>query len=688
MEEKISEYDAFRKATNSEDSEETRRLFDEDTRQKLISFQARDLVKFTNRPAPEGRSIAEELRKREDRELHELLDNVGVVRLEKEEKQEKEEKKERQKGKEEGKEKEKEKKTGKEKEKGKEKKGKKKGKEKEKGKEKKGKKKEKEKEKEKEREEGDIEREWNGGTGFFRMHESKRYAPKVRAKRESQKQEIVRLRVVLEVAHPSADRTFYLEGVDSYHPLHAEQPRTNLLSFLSLALDHHVLILKQLRGLVSEPEEKQYLHRVVEDICRMSIKGEEWEDAWKHIQRGMKQLLGAKVYVQELTATRIQELGITLSVASSEGRKCALFLRRGGNTAVDIARASGGEIEMLQVLYALYSPFVHSVLLDEPGAHLHPSTRSQLYDHITHKHRGKVVVTVTHNSELISEKTWNALYHFGISHSVGKVIRPQRLPPLGLLRTPEMLPTLFAQGLILMEGPDDVRFMKAVDAALQGGHLIAFRALLKRVPWHIWGVGGKLSMINAISFLRHLDVPYIAVVDYDAIQGKSEQLFKFLNLPEDANKERLRNCAKKQGVFAWHNELEHIFIRGGVIEPLKRDLFLRPHLQELVAALAVIEREPAERVSIIPSLLPQISWSYNEENVIDDGMETDADSYESEVTESDDTESEDLPIFADQDEHPARTNVYTAQKPCPPTRRRRSARQSRTIGRASSGKIL
>jgi len=44
-----------------------------------------------------------------------------------------------------------------------------------------------------------------------------------------------------------------------------------------------------------------------------------------------------------------------------------------------------------------------------------------------------------------------------------------------------------------------------------------------------------LHPLNQVTALRphrpQLDIPYIAVVDYDAIQGKSEHLFKFLNLP-------------------------------------------------------------------------------------------------------------------------------------------------------------
>jgi hypothetical protein len=194
---------------------------------------------------------------------------------------------------------------------------------------------------------------------------------------------------------------------------------------------------------------------------------------------------------------------------------------------IPIDLTAAGRFELLILLTSLTGLSNKIILLDEPAANLHPTSQRkiiQIFKDAISKQKNQIIV-ITHSPYLINPDDAKNLWKISPTKMGTKVINFEKA--IGNLnvdeekkiiqqfRNPEIRSILFHQGVVMVEGPSDKVVLEKIDRHLSLNEKSGPN--LEEREWSILEIGGKDSMILFINLLRKLNVPYVGVLDYDAL---------------------------------------------------------------------------------------------------------------------------------------------------------------------------
>lgn len=208
------------------------------------------------------------------------------------------------------------------------------------------------------------------------------------------------------------------------------------------------------------------------------------------------------------------------------------------NIPIPIELAAAGIFELLILLVSLTGFKNKIILLDEPAANLHPTSQRKIIQTLkdaTMKQKNQVI-TITHSPYLINPDDMKNVWKISPSSKGTRVINLEKMiedldtdeekKAIQQFRNPEIRSILFHQGVILVEGPSDKVVLEKVDRYLsQHGKN---GPNLEEKEWSVLEIGGKDSMILFIKLLRRLNVPYVGILDFDALM-RCEKKIKLSN---------------------------------------------------------------------------------------------------------------------------------------------------------------
>ncbi|GAA1662542.1 AAA family ATPase [Catellatospora bangladeshensis] len=237
---------------------------------------------------------------------------------------------------------------------------------------------------------------------------------------------------------------------------------------------------------------------------------------------------------RQLTGVRFDSTQQTITTADGVIVSIEPVIEEHGATAatwdVPLRRAGAGSVEAL-LLATLIADTRRCLFLDEPGVHLSPTAQARLLSML--RSRGQQsgqAVWVTHNPDLVpatSEQDLHSIVRLSQGRSGDRVhtLRPRTPATVAaitrLLATAEVRSVLFAEGLVIFEGPTDVAAFSRwlADGAMTndgqrlpspGERNIAFVA------------GGGDSTFGSLAGLAdELGVPWAIVTDGPAMQPAS-----------------------------------------------------------------------------------------------------------------------------------------------------------------------
>lgn len=162
------------------------------------------------------------------------------------------------------------------------------------------------------------------------------------------------------------------------------------------------------------------------------------------------------------------------------------------------------------------------LLIDEPEAFLHPPQARLLGESLVHDRKwARQIFIATHSSDIIrgilNAESPNVRVIRIVRNKDNNIVRHldntkiNELWRDSLLRYSNILDGLFHEKVIICESDSDCRFYSAVlDAIIESTH-----QLTKRPDIMFTHCGGKQRISTVIKSLKEVDVPVIAVVDFD-----------------------------------------------------------------------------------------------------------------------------------------------------------------------------
>jgi|GEM_PF-3955521 len=202
------------------------------------------------------------------------------------------------------------------------------------------------------------------------------------------------------------------------------------------------------------------------------------------------------------------------------------FIKNGTIIPVELAAAG-----MFETLYLLTTIVYHRnkiLLLDEPASNLHPEMQRKVLDLLkqttVQKNKNQVVM-VTHSPYLLEGTERENIWRFSIVEDkttvILRVIQTLKELPEETqkqlwknLRNVDIRGILFSRGIVFVEGPSDRFVIQEVDRLLS---LEGKGADMSNNEWAIIELDSKNSIRTFIDLAKKLDMPYAAILDYDAL---------------------------------------------------------------------------------------------------------------------------------------------------------------------------
>jgi energy-coupling factor transporter ATP-binding protein EcfA2 len=172
------------------------------------------------------------------------------------------------------------------------------------------------------------------------------------------------------------------------------------------------------------------------------------------------------------------------------------------------------------------------LLVDEPEAFLHPPQVRRLAETMVEASLSCQIVVATHSDEFVRA----LLDHSGDRVTVARIQRVGDKNPTSvlsssevvklwvdpLLRTSDVLSSLFHEAAIICEGETDARFFRAM--------LDASKSDQRKPDVRFYHFGGKDRIASIASALRAIKVPVVAVVDIDALSSTQKYITLYESL--------------------------------------------------------------------------------------------------------------------------------------------------------------
>lgn len=197
-----------------------------------------------------------------------------------------------------------------------------------------------------------------------------------------------------------------------------------------------------------------------------------------------------------------------------------------GDLTFPLEFTAAGIFESLVLITALIGQRHKVILLDEPALNLHPILQRRILE-LIHKRiseNGNQVILITHSPYLVSAEKLESIWRFtnknGSTHviNLGKMTldlsQEEQQKIIQQLRNSDIRSLLFSRGVILVEGPSDKIVIEKLDRHLS---LNNNGANIEDNEWTIIAMGGKDNLGTFIKLTKILEVPYVAVMDYDAL---------------------------------------------------------------------------------------------------------------------------------------------------------------------------
>lgn len=197
-----------------------------------------------------------------------------------------------------------------------------------------------------------------------------------------------------------------------------------------------------------------------------------------------------------------------------------------GDLSIPLEFAAAGRFESLLLLTALIGHSNKIILLDEPASNLHPILQKKLLEIIENSVSDNYnqVIMITHSPYLINpeqlENLWRITQKQGksevinIKESVANLDDKEEKRMITQFWNSDIRSILFAKGVILVEGPSDKIVIEKIDKHLS---INGKGANLEDEDWLVIDIGGKNSLSSFIKLTKLLHLPYVAVVDNDAL---------------------------------------------------------------------------------------------------------------------------------------------------------------------------
>ncbi len=280
----------------------------------------------------------------------------------------------------------------------------------------------------------------------------------------------------------------------------------------------------------------------------------------------------------------------TLQKRGSNNQNLHVDIRlcQNGGESYGLSDASSGTKEIVLVLTALHACDASTVLLDEPGAHLHPGVLQNLRNWIYYHCAGQSLMIITHSQEMIEGSFFENTYQCRLRNCYSHLTRleMQREGKVAwFINEPTIRPILFSHRVLFVEGISDARFVQAVEFFLSK-KLHAYTML----NCDIIRLESKNNLVFATEISTKLGIEYYTLIDGDAalsgakqpitantwvkseIYKAHEQINKNLcNSTLDCFKSlvgkvpwpldvTIRSNLMLHNIFAWKEELENVFL--------------------------------------------------------------------------------------------------------------------------------
>jgi hypothetical protein len=222
----------------------------------------------------------------------------------------------------------------------------------------------------------------------------------------------------------------------------------------------------------------------------------------------------------------------------------SIYLRENtgkGEAVIPIDAAGQGHRELLSLLTALIARPGSVVFLDEPASNMHPTLLSRfLMDLMGHSENSRddncskelgrnQVIVITHSPVVakifieadVGASDLSIISVHRVSDGASKIrnLTPDKwqggkeefLKTIGRIVDPRIL---FAKGVVLCEGPADHAFLREALALLNNSE--KWNELLRNDVELVW-MNSKNNLVTYDKVLNQLEIPYVAVLDFDAL---------------------------------------------------------------------------------------------------------------------------------------------------------------------------
>lgn len=268
-----------------------------------------------------------------------------------------------------------------------------------------------------------------------------------------------------------------------------------------------------------------------------------------------------------------------------------LLVNEGDRTILLERLGSGFQKIFIILLYALH-PAYPVVLLDEPETHLHPGLIKRLLKVLSTKATNQIILT-THSPLFVQPQTLFNIFRvvrttkegtlvYNLDRSIKNIPRERLTQELNA----DNLEVFFADKVLIVEGVSDRLLMRGlIDKFYRGGLEI------KVMEAH-----GKGNMDIYIGLLQRFHIPYVIMLDLDALDAWSQEYLAGQRARKN-NREYLIKSLKEQGIY---------ILPYGSIEKHYPRKYQRDDKKPVNALHAVAQITASEYTSAIMSPLREI----------------------------------------------------------------------------------
>jgi len=197
-----------------------------------------------------------------------------------------------------------------------------------------------------------------------------------------------------------------------------------------------------------------------------------------------------------------------------------------GDKSIPLEFASAGLFETILLLTTMMGQEGKVILLDEPAVNIHPILQNKILELIETQisKNDNQIILVTHSPYLVNpenlENIWRVISEkngtkiINIKNAVSGLPDEDEQKIINQLRNSDIRSVLFARGAILVEGASDKFVIEKIDKYLS---MKGKGANIEGQDWSVIDMGGKYSLTLFIKLVQNLRIPYVAVLDYDAL---------------------------------------------------------------------------------------------------------------------------------------------------------------------------